>query len=315
MDFNDFKEIFGFWSVNKHIADAKFNYKMVHSKYKAVEQFKDRYTQNQFFLFRVVTQKQGFHTFAVSQFGSRLLPRRSDYKYGNVVAYLVKENSPNSFADATLVEANISRQDRDTYLEVDDMAQGAYWLYVDIEWQPTSFKNLKGDLAVSINCYGVGDVRFSDDLAADFDQVDALSSFLSAYCEHHHDQDDGVVNLDEAQFPGMLIWEESNYWETGYNFKLVHNNTDDQVMVLCHSHLDFKNGLIIRPSEDADGYVVSRSQYAFSVPPHAKRGVFAKPYAGFGRGGQAHTPAVVACSKYEENMQALRQKELKEKKK
>lgn len=100
----------------------------------------------------------------------------------------------------------------------------------------------------------------------------------------------------------MLVWEESNYWETGYNFKLVHNTTDDQVMVLCHSHLDFKNGLIIPPGSDAEGYRVSRSQYAFSVPPQTKRGVFAKPYTGFGRGGQAHTPYVVDVSKYDSNI-------------
>lgn len=102
----------------------------------------------------------------------------------------------------------------------------------------------------SINCYGVGEVDFGQNLASDHDQVDVLSSFLSAYCEFHHEQGDGVVKVDDSQYDGMLIWEESNYWETGYNFKLVHNTTDDQVMVLCHSHLDFKNGLIIKPKNE-----------------------------------------------------------------
>ena len=81
-------------------------------------------------------------------------------------------------------------------------------------------------------------------------------------------------------------------------------------MVLCHSHLDFKNGFIIPPTEDykdTEGYKeapyeVSRSQYVFSVPPMSKRGIFTKPYTGFGRGGQAHTPYVVDVSKFDSNI-------------
>lgn len=68
---------------------------------------------------------------------------------------------------------------------------------------------------------------------------------LAAYCEFHHEEQDDVVKVDESQYYGIKIWEEANYWETGYNFKLVHNGTTNQVMVLCHSHLDFKNGFIL----------------------------------------------------------------------
>lgn len=50
---------------------------------------------------------------------------------------------------------------------------------------------------------------------------------LSAYCQYHHDQDDEVVKVDESQYAGIKIWEEYNYWESGYNFKLVHNTTAD----------------------------------------------------------------------------------------
>ena len=72
-------------------------------------------------------------------------------------------------------------------------------------------------------------------------------------------------------------------------------------MVLCHTHLDFKNGFIITPftSSNFDSYSVSRSQYAFAVPPNTKRGVFTKPYSGFSRGGQAHTPSVVEAAQFD----------------
>lgn len=70
---------------------------------------------------------------------------------------------------------------------------------------------------------------------------------MTAYCEYHDELGDDVVKYDDSQYAGIRIWEESNYWETGYNFKLVQNKTHDKVMVLSHTHLDFKNGLIYKP--------------------------------------------------------------------
>ena len=71
---------------------------------------------------------------------------------------------------------------------------------------------------------------------------------LSAYCEFHNKEDDNVVKLDDSQYDEIKIWEETNYWETGFNFKIV-NNKSPNYMVLCHSNLDFKNGFIITPSD------------------------------------------------------------------
>jgi hypothetical protein len=68
---------------------------------------------------------------------------------------------------------------------------------------------------------------------------------LTAYCKFHHEQEDDVVKVDDSQYAGIHIWEEANYWESGYNFKIVENTSSDQVMILCHSHLDFKNGYIL----------------------------------------------------------------------
>jgi len=49
------------------------------------------------------------------------------------------------------------------------LEEGAYWLYVDMDWQPKSFEHLKGKLNFSINCYGKGDVTISDNKAKEFD--------------------------------------------------------------------------------------------------------------------------------------------------
>ena len=117
MDFEDFKDIFGYWSVNKYIYRARFHYQMMQSKIKSPQAFYERYQNSEFFLTRIEVKEAGMHTFAVSQFGSRLLPRRSNYKYANCIAYLVKANQKGDLAPCSFVAKNITRQDRDTYLE------------------------------------------------------------------------------------------------------------------------------------------------------------------------------------------------------
>ena len=109
------------------------------------------------------------HTFAVSQFGERLLPRRSDgkYLYANVIAYLFKgpEEFSYDWEEYTFIGSKVTEQERDTYIEVLDAETGYYWLYIDITWQPETFKWLKKDLTFSVNSYGVGKVDFTDDIA------------------------------------------------------------------------------------------------------------------------------------------------------
>jgi hypothetical protein len=63
-----------------------------------------------------------------------LLPRRAGYKYANCIAYLVKENTNQSLMGCTLIDAKITRQDRDTYIECPGLEKGYYWLYIDMEW-------------------------------------------------------------------------------------------------------------------------------------------------------------------------------------
>lgn len=109
MNFEDFKEIFGFWSVNKTLDRGHFSYTVMQSGYKTASQFRERYKKPDYHLTRIKVNQKGMHTFAVSQFGSRLLPRRAGYKYANVIAYLVKEGQPNSLNGATLVDAKITR--------------------------------------------------------------------------------------------------------------------------------------------------------------------------------------------------------------
>lgn len=231
------------------------------------------------------------HTFAVSQFGNRLLPRRSNYKYANCIAYLFKANQPGRLDNSTFVAKNITRQDRDTYLEC-NINPGFYWLYIDMEWHPDTYKWLKGNLSFSVNCYGVGDVSFSENMADKFDQVEVLDHFMMAYTNMSVAKKTGEVKQADSDFAEVKIYEEDNYWKTGYNIKLFQNNSQ-KTFVASHSNLDFKNGLIILPTRIEDDYVVSRSQYAIKVGAGDFRGVYTKPYTGFQRGGQATTQKLV----------------------
>lgn len=301
MDFRDFQSLFGFWCLNKYVDGSHFCNVMVESRMKTGHDFSQRYKNSEYHLLRVTTEREGRHTFAVSQYGSRLLPRKSKYQYANVIAYIVRPHDPeNLLAGCTFLGGKVERQERDTYIEFEDLAAGCYYIYVDVDWQPSSLQALK-DLQLSVNCYGAGEVEFSEDLGDQYDQVDVLTKIFETYPGEADDEflDPIIVNEESA---GIKTVQETNYWKCGYNFLLVQNAHEDQVHVMAHSHLDFKNGLIIKPSPTSSNVRVSRSQYVVVTGPGETRGVFAKPYTGFGRGGQAHTPSLRDASEFDENM-------------
>jgi len=116
---------------------------------------------------------------------------------------------------------------------------------------------------------------------------------MMAYTSFHLENETGMVKMAKQDFKDICVFEEENYWKTGYNFKLVQNNTDNQIFIMSHSHLDYKNGVIIAPKMQNEEMMVSRSQYCFKVEPGSFRGVYSKPYTGYQRGGQANTPKLV----------------------
>lgn len=195
--------------------------------------------------------------------------------------------------------AKITRQDRDTYLEC-DISPGIFYLYVDMEWQPDTYRWLKHKLEFSMNCYGVGDVRFSQNLAEEYDQCEVLDHVMMCYSIATIENGGAEVKMGKSDFEEVEIFEEENYWNAGYNFKVAKNNSQDKVFIMSHTNLDFKNGLMIKPCQLQDDYRVSRSQYSFMVKPGEYRGVYTKPYTGYSRGGQANTQKLVDADSVEE---------------
>lgn len=138
MSYEDFDEIYGQWSVNKYMDDAKFSYTMITSKYTTQELFQGRYKDNEFHFVEFEATEQGMYTFAISQYGERLLNRNSPYTYANVTAFLIKRDSNGT----TLVGHKYTRQERDTYIEVKDLEAGTYFMYVDVDWQPLTLQEM-----------------------------------------------------------------------------------------------------------------------------------------------------------------------------
>ena len=245
MDYNDFKSIFGFWSVNKYVDGNKFTCIPMRSRIKTSQQFKERYKTHEFYLTQIEVKKAGAYTFGVSQYGQRLLPRRADYKYANCIAYLLKGNSKGLIRGCTYVSHNVTRQDRDTFIEC-HLQPGTYYLYIDMEWQPSTLKWLKKDLSFSVNCYGVSTVQFSENLTEYYDQCELLDEIVHAYCQHCIQNDPSGIKEGKSDYPAEVqIYEEANYWTTGYHFKMFMNTTKSKLYICSHSNLDFKNGLLI----------------------------------------------------------------------
>ena len=143
-------------------------------------------------------------------------------------------------------------------------------------------------MTFSINSYGIKEVEFSPNLWEQYDQCEVLHNIMMSYSMHSIQHRTGDVKMGKADHPNIEIYEEENYWKTGYNFKLVKNNTD-ALFVMSHTNLDLANGLLIKPTKIMEDYIVSRSQFCFCIEPGEFRGVYTKPYAGFKRGGQANT--------------------------
>ena len=145
------------------------------------------------------------------------MPRKADYKYANCIAYLVKANSRGFIKGCTYIGHNVTRQDRDNFIEC-DLQPGTYYYYIDLEWQPQTLRWLKKDLSFSVNSYGVGDVKFSENLTEYYDQCELLDEIMKSYCNHCLlNQLEGIKD-GKSEFPKeVFVYEEANYWTTGYH--------------------------------------------------------------------------------------------------
>lgn len=81
-----------------------------------------------------------------------MFPENSGYKYSNTRLFLAKKGDMMDY-----IKGNSGLQERDCYLECDDLESGTYQLFCEVDWLSSSPES---DFVVS--CYGVDSCNFSD---------------------------------------------------------------------------------------------------------------------------------------------------------
>lgn len=77
----------------------------------------------------------GMHTFSISQICERMFPRYSGYEYSHVRMFLIQVDTKDDGLKVLKYVNGVSDiKERDTYLECDDLKEGEYFLFVEIDW-------------------------------------------------------------------------------------------------------------------------------------------------------------------------------------
>ena len=142
----------------------------------------------------------GNHTFSVSQICERMFPRYSGYNYSHVRMFLIEVNtSGDSLKVLRFINAVSDIRERDTYLECNDLKEGEYFLYIEVDWQQES---AFASNHFCITCYGVSKVSLNN-ITTKYDKEDILRKTCSVMVK----QSSGVgeITVDVApQAPNLI---------------------------------------------------------------------------------------------------------------
>lgn len=100
--------------------------------------------------------EEGMYTFAVSQFGERMVPRGEKYFYSDVRFFLLKlgqgdDAKPDNKDKVKYIDAKKSYYERDLYIECEKLAAGNYCIVCEVDWVEDS---RQADRTYAITCYG-----------------------------------------------------------------------------------------------------------------------------------------------------------------
>lgn len=127
---------------------------------------------------------------------------------------------------------------------------------------------------------------------------------MKAYVQHHVDrQTDGdllseVAQIEEQYRKDICIYEKKL---RGYHFKLIKNDTESKVLVLCQAYLNISNGLILKPELSHNNLIVSASQYVISVGPGEFKGAYLRRYEGYQAEAEKSYVQVIDETEFREN--------------
>jgi len=101
--------------------------------------------------FGVTITTSGEYTFSISQRGERMFPENSGYKYSNCRLYLVRQGETMEY-----IAGKTHLQTRDGYLNVENLAEGNYLLYCEVDWLSSTEEQ-----SFVATCYGADSVNFA----------------------------------------------------------------------------------------------------------------------------------------------------------
>lgn len=152
MSFDDFKKFFDDFDMNKYNDDHVFHNVTLQDN------------DSSYHLVKMTTKEKGIQTVAVTQFCERMMKRSSNYKYSLVRMIVFKAKDPNDLLKGCEFIKGCGGSRRDEYIELPDLEPGDYFIFAQMEWDEQSAACLEKK-EISLNCYGKGEVSFSDDLS------------------------------------------------------------------------------------------------------------------------------------------------------
>ena len=163
------------------------------------------------------------------------------------------------------IQGNKIYEDRDGYVEVKNLEQGAYYYYVEFDWNE---ETLEEDRNFNITCYGSSDIIFESDQQSEMQKEECLKMAFLAKAERASEFNDIIVtDFKDEGAPGVKKYSCSKSGE-GYNWILVKNDEADVTLIEEVKYPKF-DGLTLVAPEQGDSFKME-------VPPGEQKLVMIK---------------------------------------
>ena len=169
-------------------------------------------------------------------------------------------NGSDLSAGVTYISGNKGYEDRDAYMELANLEQGDYALYVEMEWQKSTAEE---DRSFCVTSYGCSNVTFEKDMQSEYSKEDILRSAFMAKAERAADFSDiTVTDFSGENAPKAKKYSCSKSGE-GYNWTLIVNDEADVTVREEVNYPKFEGLTLLAPHQG--------SSYTMEVRPGEKR--------------------------------------------
>jgi calpain-15 len=255
MSFEDFSKYFTRLQLCKYVKGYHF------SSWKG-----ESSTEADYHLFKLAVPHHGPHTFAVTQEDKRSASKESwkDYDYSPCHMVVAKCHKKALDDGVEFIgEAMSNPGERDTYLEVPELAAGTYYVFVDMRWRGFAKSEVNGSTIQNtfhINCYGSSETAFRDDRAPKYPKETVLAKIQEAKMEKGltEDLEKPIKNLTGKKITRWDCLKAPN----GYKFIVVKNEDEENTYLEECKFTAFEGAKVVGEN------VTNRGRgYRFAVGP------------------------------------------------